>query len=305
MHGSGGGAMKQHSLYRFAWHIVNVALAIAVILAVYSMGWEYSTRRYLKGFSDAVIPASASAEQKVQAILDWMAHGPARQTGGAPDASLPNRDPTETLNYDALLKVCGTATNAFVNLANSAGLEARRVLLLSSNNLTKHVSAEVHMDGRWIVVDPAYRAIFRGPDGKGVTRSQMADPAIFAAAIQRLPGYNANYTYERTVHLRKGRLSVFGAPLFAILNRLAPGWTESSLVSLLAERKSLVAVLASIFLVVFLFLLRISLRWYGEKRLGVRTGRVREQLFQAWNAFLRPADSPVVSKLYPNKDTTN
>ncbi|MGA8142421.1 MAG: transglutaminase domain-containing protein [Candidatus Acidiferrales bacterium] len=297
--------MKQHSLYRMTWYAVNVALAIAVILAVYSIGWEYSTRRYLKGFSDAVIPASDSAEKKVQAILDWMAHGPARQTVGAPDASVPDRDPTETLNYDSLLQVCGTATNAFVNLADSGGLEARRVLLLDSRNLTKHVSAEVLVDGRWIVVDPTYRTIFRGADGKSVTRSELSDPAVFAAAIQRVPGYNAAYTYERTAHLRKGRLSVFGAPLFVILNRLAPGWTESSTVSLLAERESLVAVLASILLLMFLFLLRVSLRWYGEKRLGVRTNRVREQLVRAWSAFLRPADPPGVSKLFPGKGPTN
>lgn len=296
--------MKSHSLYRFTWYAVNVALTIALILALWSIGWEYSTRRYLKGFSDAVIPASASAEGKVQAILDWMAHGPARQTAGAPDASVPDRDPTETLNYDALLQVCGTATNAFVNLADSANLEARRVLLLDTRGLTKHVSAEVLVDGRWIVVDPAFRTIFRGADGKTLTRSELADPVVFAAAVGRVHGYNTSYSYERTVHLRKDRLAIVGAPLFGILNRLAPDWAESTIVSLLAERESLVAVLGSILLVVFLLLVRVSLRWYGEKRLGVRTYRVREQLHRAVSAFLRPADPPGVSKLMPGKGPT-
>jgi hypothetical protein len=297
--------MKRHSLYQVTWYVVSAALAISVILAIYSIGWEYSTRRYLKGFSDAVIPASASGENKVQAILNWMARGPARQTAGAPDTSVPDRDPTETLNYDALLQVCGTATNAFVNLADSGGLEARRVLLLNSRHLTKHVSAEVLIDGRWIVVDPTYRVILRGPDGITVTRSQLTDPLVFAAAIQRIPGYNSSYSYERTVHLRMGRLRLLGAPLFAILNHLAPGWTESSTVSLLAERESLAAVLASILLVIFISLFRVSLRWYGEKRLGVRTNRVREQLVRAWSAFMRSADAADVAKLLPGKDPTN
>jgi hypothetical protein len=47
--------MTRHSLDRLIWFAVNAAPAIAVTLAVYSIGWEYSTRRYLKGFSDAII----------------------------------------------------------------------------------------------------------------------------------------------------------------------------------------------------------------------------------------------------------
>ena len=41
------------------------------------------------------------------------------------------REPEESLNYASLLKVCGSATNAFVNLANAGGLPARRLLLMS------------------------------------------------------------------------------------------------------------------------------------------------------------------------------
>jgi hypothetical protein len=293
--------MNRRSRYRAAWYLVNAALTVAVVLAVYSIGWEYSTRRYLQGFSDAVIPASATDENKVQAILGWMAHGPARQAVGGPDASVPDRDPTETLNYEALLQVCGTATNAFVNLADSGGLEARRVLLLDSRSLTKHVTAEILVDGRWIVVDPAYRVILRGSDGGTLTVTDLSNPATFTIATQRIPNYNSDYTYDRTTHIRFGRLKFIGAPFFAILNRVVPGWAESSTVSLLVERESLVAVLASILLVIFLLLLRVSLRWYGEKRLGVRTTRVRKQMARAWSAFFRTADQAEASDLFPGK----
>ena len=44
-----------------------------------------------------------------------------------PDPSSPDRDPTDTLNYTSLLRVCGNATNAFINLSDSAGLAARRL----------------------------------------------------------------------------------------------------------------------------------------------------------------------------------
>jgi putative ABC transport system permease protein len=53
------------------------------------------------------------------------AHGPPRLRSGFVGPAQ-DRDPTDTLNYDSLLRVCGTATNAFINLAVSGGLPARR-----------------------------------------------------------------------------------------------------------------------------------------------------------------------------------
>ena len=280
--------MKDHSLYRSAWYSVNGLLIVAIALTLYSMGWEYSTRRYLKGFSDAIVPLSAPPEEKVQAILNWMAHGPARQVAG-PDASAPDRDPTETLNYHALLQVCGSATNAFINLANSAGMDVRRLLLLDSRRLAKHVSAEVRVDGRWIVVDPAFRVILRGVDGKPLTREQLKDPTEFAAATKNIANYNSNYNYDLTTHIRVGRLRVVGRPLRAALDGALPGWEDSTTATLLAERESFALMLTSFCLIIFLVLLRVSLRWYGEKRLGVRTLRMREQIRRAFGAFVDTA----------------
>jgi hypothetical protein len=277
--------MREHSLYRRAWYSANALLVLAIVLATYSMGWEYSTRRYLKGFSDAIVPVSAPPEEKIQAILIWMAHGPARQMAG-PDGSAPDRDPTETLNYHALLQVCGSATNAFINLADSGGMEARRLLLLDSRRLAKHVSAEVLVDGRWIVVDPAFRIILRGTDAKPLTGEQLKDPAIFATATRNIAGYDSNYSYDLTAHIRLGRLRLVGRPLRAVLDGVLPGWEDSPTVSLLAERESFAFMLVSVCQVVFLMLLRVSLRWYGEKRLGVRTLRMREQIRRAFGAFV-------------------
>ena len=271
--------------FRIVWYTGNILLIFAILLTAYSAVWEYSTRKYLKGFSDAVVPASASAEEKSEAILHWMASGPARRLQG-PDPSSPDRDPTDTLNYASLLRVCGTATNAFINLADSAGLAARRLLLLDSRDLTRHVVAEVLMDGRWAVVDPTYRTILRGPDGVPLTREQLMDPAVLAAATRNIGDYGSLYSFAKTAHVRAGRLKWVGIPIRDALDRIWPGWEDSTAVSLLLERDSLAMLVLALAVLFLLALLRVALRWYGERKLGLRPIRVRQQIRRALHAFV-------------------
>ena len=276
---------RRHGLFRAARLTVSVLLVVAIIFAAYSAGWEFSTRRYLEGFSDAIVPATSPGDEKIEAILNWMAHGPARRSSGL-EADQPDRDPTDTLNYDALLRVCGTATNAFINLIDTGGMQARRLLLVDQRQMTKHVVAEVLVDGRWIIVDPSFRVVLRGEDGKTLTREELADPNIFKAATRNIHGYDPSYTYDRTVHIRLARIHVVGLLLRRILDRAAPGWEDSPTMTLLVERESFDALIASALLVIFLILLRASLRWYGEKRLGMHSVRIRRQLRRACHAFL-------------------
>ena len=72
-------AHETHPLFRALWLAVNALLILSVFLAMYATGWEYSTRRYLTGFSDAIVPATAPGQEKIDAVLNWMAHGPTRQ----------------------------------------------------------------------------------------------------------------------------------------------------------------------------------------------------------------------------------
>ncbi len=277
--------VQRHSLFHATWFAVNVLLVVALIFAAYSAGWEFSTRRYLKGFSDAIVPATSPGDEKIEAILNWMAHGPARKTYGT-EAAQSDRDPTDTLNYDALLRVCGTATNAFINLVDTGGMQARRLLLVDLRQMTKHVVAEVLVDGRWIIVDPSFRVVLRGADGKTLTREELADPKIFKAATGNIHGYDSSYTYDRTVHIRLARIHVVGLLLRRILDQLVPGWEDAPTMTLLVERESFAALVFSALLVIFLILLRASLRWYGENRLGMRSIRIRQQLRRACHAFL-------------------
>lgn len=276
---------ENHPVFHAVWLAMNAVLIIMILLTACSLFWEYSTRRYLKGFSDAVVPAASTPEVKVEAILNWMANGPARLPSDESAFSM-DRDPTDTLNYTALLQVCGSATNAFVNLADSAGLTARRLLLLDPRNLTKHVVAEVLIGGRWVVVDPAYRMMLREPNGGLLTREELRDPRVLLAATTSIYGYNQDYTYDTTAHIRLSRLGLVGRLLRRVLDRWAPGWEDSATMTLLVERESFFALAASIILVMLLILVRFFLRWYGEQRLGVVPARIRTRMLRACTVLL-------------------
>jgi hypothetical protein len=273
-----------HPVFQSVWYAVNVLLILAVLLAMYSIVWEYSTRRYLQGFSEAIVPAAGPPQEKIEAVLNWMSHGPARRPWG-PNAVAPDRDPTDTLNYDSLLRVCGTATNAFVNLADTAGLTTRRLLLLDSRQQTNHVVAEVLVDRRWIIVDPAFRVILRGADGTLLTREELNDPVTFAAATRDIPHYNPEYTFDRTAHIRMARFPFIGVPLRDALGRILPGWEDSTVMTLILERESFATMIVAICLVLLLMLLRAFTRWFGERRLGIRRPRLRGQLLRAVEVF--------------------
>src|SRR5207245_9516357 len=96
-------------------------------------------------------------------------------------------DPEITLNYAQLLRVCGTATNAFLNLARASDLQVRRLLLLTPDRNAKHVVAEVLINQRWVIVDASYRVIMKDAQGRFLTREDLQNPAIFEQAVSAIP----------------------------------------------------------------------------------------------------------------------
>jgi hypothetical protein len=276
---------RQHRNFRFVWWSCNLLLATAFVAMLYSCIREYSVRRYLDGFSDAIAPSILPAEPKVQAILDWMRIEPSRAVAANPDA-LPQRDPYITLNYQQLLRVCGTATNAFLNLAREDDLLVRRLLLLAPDGGTKHVVAEVLIDRRWIVVDPSYHMFMRDTQGRLLTRQDLQNSAIFKQAVSSIPNYPPEYNYEHSAHVRLER-----APIFAVLHvrrvldAIDPGWDEAVDWSLLLERESFFYLVLSAGATIFFLLLRVLLAWYADSRLRIPRFRLRANAVRAGAAF--------------------
>lgn len=258
-------------------------LSAALIAVAYAGVREFGVRWYLDGFSDAIVPSFLPAEPKVQGILDWMRIEPSRSQDN-PDG-LSTRDPYITLNYQKLLQVCGTATNAFLNLAREDDLRARRLLLLTPDGTTKHVVAEVFIDGRWIVVDPTYHVIMRDAGGRMLTRADLQRPELLAQAIIAIPKYPHEYTYERVAHVRMARLPVVGQPLRKLFDAIYPGWEEALDWSLLLERESFFYLVLALAVFLFLLAFRQTLAWYADSMLRIPRFHLREHVVRAGAAF--------------------
>ena len=277
--------IHRHRIFRFTWWSSNLLLACAFVALLYSCGWEYSVRQYLKGFSDAIVPAGYTPEQKIEAILDWMRTGPPRAVAANLE-DLSKRDPETTLNYQQLLAVCGTATNAYLNVSRSAGLSVRRLLLLTPDRNTKHVVAEVLVDDRWIVVDPTYRVILRDARGRYLTRKELQNPGVFNEAAGAIPNYPREYNFDRFAHVRLAHLPLDGLHLRDLLDKVYPGWDESVDWSLLLERESYLHLVISTATFLFFLLTRMMLGWYADSRLRIPRFRLREHVVRAGAAFV-------------------
>lgn len=279
-----GYPVKSHRIFRATWWLCNFSLAVALLATAWTGVWEISVRRYLKGFSDAIIPEVAPPQQKAQAILAWMLNGPPRLESAHP-AALSARDPEDTLNYRQLLEVCGSATNAFLNLSRSAGLQTRRLLLLTPERTTMHVVAEVYVDGRWVIVDATYRTFLKDAQGNLLTRKDLQDPEIFRQATSVLNHYPPEYTFDRFAHVRLAALPFRAASLRGVVDRLFPTWDEYLDWSLLLERRSFLYFFLSVNSLLFLILVRFVLGWWADHRLRVPRFHLRANISRATAAL--------------------
>ena len=213
-----------------------------------------------------------------------MQNGPPRLTT-SPGIKVSPRDPEDTLNYRQLLDVCGSATNAFLNLSRSAGVESRRLLLMTPERVTKHVVAEVNVDGRWVIVDATYRALLKDDQGNLLTRRDLQNPELFRQATGVLPDYRPEYTYENFAHVRVSALPLQGARVRVLLDKLFPDWEEYLDWSLLLERRSFMYFFLSINVLLFLIVVRLALGWIADRRLRIPRFHLRANLSRATAAF--------------------
>lgn len=236
---------------------------------MYSLAWTYSTHRYLKGFADAIIPLTGSTQQKTEALLAWLRHEPERKDEVV-EGVANRRDPVIIVQNEKLLKICGSASNAFLNLAGAAGLNVRRLLLLDHSGGTMHVVAEVQWDGRWVVVDPAHGRIFEDGFGRPLSKQELRRPDVFLDAISRIPGYDPSYTFAHTAHIHLRRIPWLGTLLDRMLDRFSPGWQESVDWGYFAENPSLWPTLISLPLFLLAILLRYFAGAYSRSKMRVK-----------------------------------
>jgi transglutaminase-like putative cysteine protease len=261
----------------------NVLLALALVATIWSGVSEFYIRQYLKGFSAAIVMEAASPQQKVEAILAWMSAGPPRLDAEHAENPSPP-DSQATLNFQELLEVCGSSTNAFLYLSRSAGLETRRLLLLTPELTTKHVVAEVYLDGQWVIVDPAYRVLMKDARGNLLTRNDLQNPETLRQATSSLPDYRPEYTYERLAHVR---LPFPGVRMQRLLNRLFPGWDEHLDWSFTWERRSFQYFFLSASSLIFLVFVRVILAWVADHYLHVPRFHLFANLGRATVSFFK------------------
>ncbi len=215
------------------------SLIAACALFLYGVAWTYSTRRYLKGFADAIVPLDGSSQEKTEALLSWFRQEPGRNEEAIEGSSATLRDPVSIVQNARLLKICGSATNAFINLADAAGLRTRRLLLLDSSGGAMHVIAEVKWDGRWVAVNPQTGQAFKDKSGRALAKEELRDPAVFRNAISRMPGYSPTYSFEHTAYVHLQRIAFAGGRLQSIFDRMPPRWQQAIDWGYYAENPSL------------------------------------------------------------------
>ena len=267
------------------WSFANGLIIISLGLLLFGLFWNLLTREYLHGFADAIVPLNGSDEKKTEALLAWLAHTPGRVRGFARSA-FDDRNPVDVLHDERLLRVCGSTANAFINLAAVAGLKTRRLLLVNESAGTKHVTVEVLLRGRWVVVDPTSGSMFKDASGRLLSKEELRDPRVFLEAISRIPRYPAMYSFERTAYLHLERLPLLGRPLRRMLDRLLPGWEVALDWGYVPEHPSLWPVLVALVLLGFSIPARIFLAWYGRKHLRFNRIQFRERLARVGQALL-------------------
>jgi hypothetical protein len=269
--------------HKFVWaqQTSNCFLIAGLVLLAYGLAWNYSTERYLKGFADAIVPLNGSPVEKVDALLKWFHHEPERSVSFV-QGTMNLRDPIYIVQNARLLKYCGSATNAFINLADVAGLKTRRLLLLNETGGAKHVLAEVQSGDRWVVVDASLGFMFTDRSGRALTKEELRDPKTFKDATRRMPGYSSTYTFESTSHVHLRRLPVLGPILRRNLDDFFPGWEESINWGYFPEHPSLWPVIVAVPLILLCTFARLLLNPNsGKGRLSTKTVSRREELTEA------------------------
>lgn len=185
--------------------IFGLWFVLSLMLASFALHQYLAQRSYLRGFAEAIVPLDGSPSEKVEALLRYFRHHTTRLKG-----DLWDENPVTALRHEELLRNCGSAASAFVFLARSLGIPARGLLLLNERGIVQHVVAEVWLDGRWVVVDPAFGMAMKDKQGRWLSKEELRNPETLRFATRDVP-YPSDYTYDRTAYINWQKVPLIGA----------------------------------------------------------------------------------------------
>ncbi|MDT7896467.1 MAG: transglutaminase-like domain-containing protein [Armatimonadota bacterium] len=203
-------AKSQKVFFRKA---LGLWFALSLVMAFLAQHQWLAQRAYLQGFAEAIAPLDGSPSEKVDALLRYFRHHPPRLKTDPNDW---DRESVTALRSSELLKICGSASAAFVFLARSLGIPARVLLLLNERGVTKHVTAEVWLDGRWVVVDPAFGMAMKDKGGRWLSKEELKNPESLRSATRNIP---YPYTFDRTAYINWRKLPLVGERIGRWLRR--------------------------------------------------------------------------------------
>ncbi len=155
-----------------------------------------------------------------------------------------------------------------------------RALLLTPERSTKHVVAEVSLEGRWIIVDPTYRVMQRDAQSNFLTRKDLQNPQTFREATSQIPKYVPEYNYDSYAHVR-----LSAVPLHGFHIRETIDWDEYLDWSLLLVRRSFLFFFLSVNALLCLLILRVVPGFLAGHHFQVNRFRLRNKLSRAIAAF--------------------
>jgi hypothetical protein len=156
------------------------------------------------------------------------------------------------------------------------------LLLTNERHGAKHVVAEVYLDGRWVVVDPGFRALLRDGNGRLLTKEELRDAIIFRQATGGIAGYNPEYTYDRTGYIRFEKIPIVGKALRRLTGVLFRRPPEEIPRPRFLDRSELVVLYLGVVGIVAGVILHIIWGHFVIKRhFGIRRLRLRERVLSS------------------------
>jgi len=278
---------RPQSLFRPIWWSCNLLLVLALAATFYAGVWEYSVRQYLKGVSTAIIPNSASQQQKLEIILARMSAKPALPAQ-EPGELNSLADLLENLKDEGLFEISDTNLDYFLNLSWSAGLQSRPLYLLSKENQITRSVAEVRLEGRWIIVDPDLHAIMKDAKGNLLSRNDLQHPETSAMGpTNSLSGYLPERPYAKVTNLRIAASPHFESSLWNRLEKFLSKSEEYLHWSPPFERRSFLYLFSSIGSLLCLLSVRAVLAWMADHYLGIPRFHLLANLRHAAISFFR------------------